>query len=494
MNEYDELLIIYKDYFVLENISSLIRWDSQVNMPEKAVQQRADQMNIISGLIHEKKTNPRIGEIINQLENENNSLNEVQKRNIVLIKREYNKVTKLPIEFVKESSSHTQIAIKSWKEAKKGSNFLLFKEDLNKNIEIAKKYANFIDPEKISYDVLLDKFEPNITSDEVTQIFNNLKPKLIDLIQKIQASNTNIKVNFLKKKVSLRKQTELVKEFIKIVNFDLEGGRIDETEHPFASGYMDDVRITTKYHENKFSNALFASLHESGHGVYHQNLPYEFKYQPISNPVSSSVHESQSRFVENIIGRSYSFWKFYYPKLKEMIGDELPTLDEFYKGINNVEFSKIRIYADEVTYCLHIILRYELERDIMTDNIELDKLPQIWNERIKKYFGLDIENDAEGVLQDIHWSLGIFGYFPTYALGNIFSAQLLNTMNKEFNVDESLLEGNVNKVIKWLNKNIHNHGNKYDMQELCELVTGEKLNSKYYIDYLTQKYSKIYNL
>jgi carboxypeptidase Taq len=340
---------------------------------------------------------------------------------------------------------------------------------------------------------MLDTFDPNLTYQEISAVFGELKPKLIELIGKIKGTNEDIDTQGLKQPISIDKQRLLGKDILNLVKFDLDSGRLDETEHPFTTGYLSDVRLTTKYFENDFTNSLFSTLHESGHGLYEQNLPKEFMYQPISEAISSSVHESQSRFVENIIGRSYSFWKFYFPKLKKILGSEFKMeLDDFYKAINKVEFSKIRIEADEVTYCLHIILRFEIERDLMDGKIDFEELPQIWNQKIKDYFGLEIENDAEGVLQDVHWSSGLLGYFPSYALGNILSGQLLNTMKKELNFDELLRNGEISKIISWLTTNVHKQGGRYGLNQLCEKVTGEKLNSKYYLEYLTNKYKEIY--
>lgn len=280
-----------------------------------------------------------------------------------------------------------------------------------------------------------------------------------------------------------------------MVTYDLTRGRIDETEHPFSTGSFNDVRITTHYYEDDFSKSFFSVLHEAGHGIYDQNLDTNFKYQPIGDSASYGVHESQSRFLENVVGRSSEFWNYYFPRLNELTEGLFEDTDlwAFYRAINHVKRSKIRIEADEMTYGLHVIIRFEIERDLFANKINVDQLPQIWNDKYLEYLGVVIQNDAEGVMQDTHWSGGSFGYFPTYALGSLYNAQMLHAIKKDLPNYTSLLEaGNLSPVIQWLKKNIHIKGNLYDPPEIIEKVTGEPMNAKYFLQYLEEKYAEIY--
>jgi carboxypeptidase Taq len=283
------------------------------------------------------------------------------------------------------------------------------------------------------------------------------------------------------------------------MEYDVEskeaGGRVDETEHPFTTGYYDDVRITTHYHEENFTSSVFSILHEGGHATYEQNLKREWMYQPIGTGCSTGFHESQSRFLENIIGRSWEFWIYYLPKLKELTGEIFSDieLDEFIRAINRINRSKIRIEADELTYCLHIIIRFEIERELISGKIKVAELPQIWNQKYEEYLGVDIENDSEGVMQDTHWASGLYGYFPTYALGNIYSGQILATMEKDVpDWRNQIAKGNFHNIKQWLIKNLYSYGDLYDPPKLIKKITGEGITVKPYLYYLNKKYSKLY--
>jgi carboxypeptidase Taq len=286
---------------------------------------------------------------------------------------------------------------------------------------------------------------------------------------------------------------------VETVGYDVKskeaGGRIDETEHPFTTGYYDDVRITTHYYEDLFASSVFSVLHEAGHALYEQGLKHEWMYQPVGQSCSSGFHESQSRFIENIVGRSPEFWIYFLPKLKKLVGKVLADvpLDKFVHAINHVTPSKIRVEADEVTYCLHIIIRFNIERDLFAGKIDVNDLPEIWNQSYKDYLGIKINNDSEGVMQDIHWAGSLFGYFPSYALGNIYSGQLLMKMEKDLpNWEKQMEKGKLRPTTDWLIKNVHSYGNLYDPPELIKKITGEELNVKPYIGYLSEKYSKLY--
>ena len=297
----------------------------------------------------------------------------------------------------------------------------------------------------------------------------------------------------------IRLQLQIGEQLAEFIGYDTKtgnaGGRIDETEHPFTTGYYDDVRITTHYYPNKFASSIFSILHEGGHALYEQNIPQKWIFQPVGEACSMGFHESQSRFVENIIGRSKEFWSHFLPKLKQLTGNVLAdlSLDDFVFAINKVEPSKIRVEADEVTYGLHVIIRFNLEHDLFAEKITIDELPQIWNENYNRYLGVDVEHDSEGVMQDTHWASGLYGYFPSYALGNIYSGQLLACMEKDVpDWKNQITEGTFGNMKQWLTGNVHSHGNLYNPPDLIKLISGKELSVKPFLSYLNKKYQKLY--
>ena len=334
----------------------------------------------------------------------------------------------------------------------------------------------------------------------ITKIFNKLRDGLTSLIEKCLSSPIKPDTSFLKRRIPIDTQRKIAVELARFIGYDVEskeaGGRIDETEHPFTTGYYHDVRITTHYYEDNWSSAVFSVLHEGGHALYEQNLPAEWIYQPVGTACSSGFHESQSRFVENIVGRSREFWTYFLPKLNALTGNAFADidLDMFVRGVNEVKPSKIRVEADEVTYCFHIIIRFEIERDLFAGKISVEELPQVWNEKYEKYLGVKIENDSEGVMQDTHWASGLFGYFPSYALGNIYSGQLLAKMQKDIpEWKTQLAEGNFKQIKQWLIKNVHSYGNLYDPADLIRIITGDEINVEHYLRYLNEKYARLYD-
>jgi carboxypeptidase Taq len=337
-----------------------------------------------------------------------------------------------------------------------------------------------------------------MTAREITQVFDELRTNLVSLLGKIEKAPKQPDTSILKRKLPAEVQRKIAKALAEFVGYDVttkdSGGRIDETEHPFTSGYYDDVRITTHYYEDMFASSMFSVLHEAGHAIYEQDLKQEWMFQPVGTACSAGFHESQSRFVENIVGRSRDFWVYFLPRLKELSGKVLAdlALDPFVHAINQVKPSKIRVEADEVTYCLHIIIRFNIERDLFADKIAIKELPEVWNQTYKDYLGVRIENDSEGVMQDTHWASGFYGYFPSYALGNIYSGQILATMEKGIpDWRKQVAKGNFGEVKSWLTKNVHSYGNLYDTTELIKRITGKELTVKPYVDYLSKKYAEL---
>ncbi|MFX1285947.1 MAG: carboxypeptidase M32 [Promethearchaeota archaeon] len=497
MEEYKVLLKKIKDYLVLKQIENILDWDFETHMPPKGVKQRSEELAMIAALKHDKIVDPEIGELLERIKNDPSysSLSDLEKREIYLIERKYKREAKIPKELVEELAKQKPVAIDAWKRAKKEAKFKLFQPELDMTIELTKKKAHYLDPDKEPFDALVDEFEPGLTSAQYTTLFEELKKGLIPIIQKCVSSPNQPDLSLLRRKCSIEIQKQLSEDISKLVHYDLERGRIDETEHPFTTGYYDDVRITTHYYEEDFSNSFYSVLHEAGHGLYDQNLSKKYKYQLVGDSASYGIHESQSRFIENLIGRSREFWEFYFPKFKEMTGDVFSEVeqDPFIHAINFVKPSKIRIEADEVTYCLHIIIRFEIERDLLSGKITIEQLPEIWNAKYKEYLGVDIKNDSEGVLQDTHWAGGYFSYFPSYAMGNIYNAQMLAKIAEDIpDYKEFMKKGQFKPIIDWLIENVHKYSNLYDPLELLKTITGEEINPKYFIDYLEEKYSKIY--
>jgi carboxypeptidase Taq len=503
-SDYVKLMDKYRELVIFGTVGSLVNWDMETKMPPKGVTLRSDQLALLSRIGHKMATDHEIGKLLGNIQGyrEYDSLNEVEKRNLYLIKRGYDEETKLPEELVTETARQQTITTNVWKKAKAAQNFSMFKGELEKMLELRRKAAEILMGVKgtaTPYDALIDSFEPKMTTEKISSIFSVLRDGLIPLIKKCVAAKRQPDTLILRRSVPIDVQRRVSGSLAQFIGYDIEsskaGGRIDETEHPFTTGYYDDVRITTHYYENTFASSIFSVLHEGGHALYEQDLSPEWVYQPVGSACSTAIHESQSRFVENIVGRSPEFWVYYLPRLKELTGDVLSdvTLDSFVHAINEVKPSKIRVNADEVTYGLHIIIRFEIERDLIPGKIEVEELPEIWNEKYKEYLGVEIENDSEGVMQDTHWAGGSFGYFPTYALGNICDGQFLVAMEHDLpNCREELKKGNFHIIKSWLAENIHRYGALYDPEDLMKKVTNEEINPNHYLEYLNNKYSRLY--
>ena len=503
-SSYKKLMEKVKDLLTFQSATAIIHWDMETMMPPKAIGLRSQQLALLSRIEHRMSTDPEIGRLLEEImrPSEYEKLDAIQKRNVYLIKKQYDEQTKLPEELVAEIAKQQAVTVDVWKKAKAAKNFSMFKPELEKLVELEKKAAEILMKVKETatpYDALIDIFEPKMTAKTITKVFNELREGLVSLLKKCETAPKQPDVSILKRKVPIDVQRKISKALAETVGYDIEsreaGGRIDETEHPFTTGYYDDVRITTHYYEDNFTSSMFSVLHEAGHALYEQNLKKEWMFQPVGTSCSSGFHESQSRFIENIIGRSREFWVYFLPKLKEITGTILSDvdLDTFVHAVNQVKPSKIRVEADEVTYGLHIIIRFAMERDLFADKIMVKELPEIWNQSYEEYLGVKIENDSEGVMQDTHWASGLYGYFPSYALGNIYSGQILAAMEKNLkNWRKQIAKGNFKEVKGWLVENVHSYGNLYDPEDLIRKITGTELNVKPYLNYLNEKYSKLY--
>ena len=501
--QYNKLLGKTKDLIILQSAESIIQWDMETMMPPRAVELRSQQLALLSRISHKLSTDPEIGQLLKHVaaNPEYEAFNLIEKRNIYLIKQNYEEQTALPEKLVSEITRQQAVTVNTWKKAKKAQKFSLLKPELEKLVSLTKREAEILMKVKQTtnpYDALIDGNEPKMTAVQIAPIFTQLRKGLKQLLNKIQNSSNQPNTRILHQNVPVETQRKIATILAQTLGYDTTsanaGGRIDETEHPFTSGQYDDVRITTHYYPDDFASSIFSVLHETGHALYDQNLRPEWRYQPIGSHCSMGIHESQSRFVENIIGRSREFWTNLLPKLKQ-IAPTLQSLelDPFIHAINTVKPSKIRVEADEVTYNLHIIIRYQIEQDLFDDKIGVRELPETWNQNYNELLGLQIENDSEGVMQDTHWPSGYFGYFPSYTLGNIYSGQFLDKIKHDIpDMNIQIADGNVNNIIKWLAENVHAQSNLCDPADLVKKITGNQLDAKPYLEYLREKYGSLY--
>ncbi|MFW9980953.1 MAG: carboxypeptidase M32 [Candidatus Thorarchaeota archaeon] len=502
MEAYDNLMQRMKDFFLLRSATAIVQWDMEAYMPPKGIMLRSEQLSQLYKMMHRMATDPEIENLLQKIEVASKDLTDVQNRNAFITRREYDKETKVPEELVAKMARQQAITVETWKKAKAANDWKMFQPELQKMIDLSRERSKI--EAKVKgipnlYDSMLDEFERGLTSDQVTKVFSELRDRLVPLTKKCADASKDLDTSFLSRKVPIDIQRKIATDLSNLMGYDTvseqAGGRIDEVEHPFTTGYYDDVRITVKYHEDNVSSAIYAILHEGGHALYEQNLNPEWMYTAVGQNASYGVHESQSRFIENMIGRSPEFLKFYFPKLNEFTGGTFSDIDEstFIKAMNLVKPSLIRIEADEVTYSLHIIIRYEIERDLFSDKVSVSELPQVWNEKYKEYLGVDVPDDTNGVLQDTHWASGYYGYFPSYALGNIYDGMFLAKLNKDVpNWLRDAEKGNIRPSIEWMMKNVHSFSALHDPADLMEKVTGSKLTAGPFLDYVEKKYSAIF--
>ena len=498
MDAYEELLERLKDIDLVNQIGGLLGWDQEVLMPPKAAKLRAEQLSWVSKTGHEKLTHPRIGELLNILEQEEN-LNEIQKGNVRLTRDSYNKATKLPTEFVAEMAKHKSKSQISWTEARAKNDFSLFRDDLVKMVEMSRKKADYLGFQEVRYDALLDLYESGLTVSKVDPLFAELRNNVAPLVKKVIENGKMPEMSWVHgNKWDKEGQEKLSQSISESIGFDFSAGRRDASTHPFCGGpNPDDVRWTTRYDESDPFGSLYGSMHETGHGLYEQGRPRDLDFQPAGSANGLGIHESQSRLWENQVGRSKEFcewalplWKKYFPKQMENVSAE-----DLWRSVNFVEPSLIRVEADEATYNLHIMIRYEIEKKLIAGEIEVDDLPDIWDDMYEEYLGIRAPNRTLGVLQDIHWSFGAFGYFPTYTLGNLYSAQLLTAARKNLpNHDEDMRAGNFTPLLQWMRENVHVRGSIVTPAELIEEATGHPPSPDDFVEYLREKVERLYNL
>lgn len=483
----------------LHMAAALLGWDQQTYMPPKGAVERSEQLGTLSKLAHIKVISEEHGKHLEELVEYAKTLDpdSTDARMIRRAKIAYDKATRVPTEKVAEFARVTTLAQEKWVQARASSDFSIFRPLLERVVELRREYAEYFKPYDHVYDPLLDDFEPGLKTADVKDIFSRLRPQQVELIREI-ASRPQVEDDFLHLHYDDKKQWDFGVEVITRFGYDWEAGRQDRSAHPFTTSFgIGDVRITTRIIENMLTSGLFSTMHESGHAMYQQGLDPELSRTILADGASLAVHESQSRMWENLVGRSRAFWRYFYPRLQQTFPTQLGNvpMEKFYKAINKVEPSFIRTEADEATYNLHVMLRLELEIELMEGTLKVADLPEAWNAHMKDYLGIAPPNDAMGVLQDVHWSGGMIGYFPTYALGNLISAQLWEVIKRDIPDLESQFEqGEFGTLLGWLRENIHRHGAKFDPQELVQRVTGSKIDPQPYVNYLRTKFSDIYGL
>lgn len=493
-----EFLDYVKKITAYHEAISLIYWDLRTKTPKKGVEGRSEIVGILSAEAFKMSTSQQMKEYLAILltDEAKNHLSEITIKTALDCQKQLERMEKIP---EKEFQQFVQLRAQSesvWAEAKEKRDFQLFQPYLQKLVNMTKQFIQYWGYQGHPYNTLLDQYEPEMTVDKLDNVFKDLREQLIALLKKIENSSVKWDSSFLYTYFPKEKQEAFSLEILRQLGYDFDAGRLDETVHPFAIGLnYGDVRITTKYDEYDFRVGIFGTIHEAGHAVYEQNIAKELFGTTLAQGTSMGIHESQSLFYENFIGRNYYFWKKNYDLLKKYANGQFDniSLDHFYRAINEVKPSLIRIEADELTYPLHIIIRYEIEKALFNDEIEVKDLPEIWNKKYEEYLGVVPEHDGHGVLQDIHWSGGDFGYFPSYALGYLYAAQLKYALLKEINnFDELLAEGNIEPIKNWFTRHVHQYGKMKKPLEIIKEATGEELNGKYLIHYLTEKYSHIY--
>ena len=480
----------------LNSAIAVLYWDMRTYIPKKGVPYRSDVVGYLSSEAYKLETSDKVKEYIDYFEGVK-GLNDVQIAMVQNMKRDYEKSKLIPEEKFVEFTTLQGNSEAAWQEAKLKSDYSIFKPYLKKLIDLSKEFAGYWGFKNNKYDGLLDRFEPGLTTEKVDTVFGDLKKSVIDLLNKIEKSDTKINTDMFKGNFSVENQQKLGNCVLEKMGYDFDAGRVDKTLHGFTINFCNkDVRITTDYDTKNFISSFFTYMHEGGHALYEMDIPDDLRFTGLSQGASMSIHESQSRFYENIIGKSREFWTYFYPEVIKIYPEfQNVPFGEFYHGVNKVEPSLIRVDADELTYNLHIIIRYEIEKMMINGDIDVDDLPSIWNQKYKEYLGVTPPDDAHGILQDIHWSSGDFGYFPSYALGNLYGAQFMHAMKKDVpDIMSRVQSGDLKSVRNWLSNNVHKYGKTYTPSELVKKATGEELNAKYFIDYINNKFSEIYNL
>ncbi|MEI6530642.1 MAG: carboxypeptidase M32 [bacterium] len=484
----------------LRHALALLEWDQQTYMPSGGNEARAEQISTLSKIAHQKFTSPEVGQLLEDLAPEMESVpyDSDEAALVRRTKREYDRRTKLPMDLVARFARITSLAHETWVHARQESNFAIFAPTLAEIVELEIETAEAYGYLESIYDPLMDGFEPGMKTLQLKQIFAEFRDGLVPIVQAIVESPHKVDRRFLEQKFAIQQQEAFSLELLKGIGYDFQRGRQDRTAHPFTTTFSSgDVRVTNRFMEDLMTSSIFSAIHEGGHALYDQGIPPRFDRTPLAFGASFGVHESQSRMWENIVGRNLHFWKFWFPLAQKAFPGQLDdvSVEGFWQAINTVEPSAIRVESDEVTYNLHIMLRFEVEMALLERKIATKDLPEIWNAKMEEYLGYQVKNDAEGVLQDVHWSGGSFGYFPSYSLGNLLSVQYFTRALEDIpDLYRQFERGEYGGLLTWLHENIHVYGGKYMPAELTEKVTGGPISPQPFLAYLRKKYGEIYGI
>lgn len=488
---------LQRKMFALNFASGLISYDSQTHAPEDSASSRGEALSELSGFSYQVFANPETEELLTALKEHQAELDELQRRQTDLLKRDYDMMYKVPQAEYTAFSKLVNEAENVWQTAKRNNDYPAFAPYIQKIAETLRTFAGYYDPKAKPYDVWLDQFERDLTMEQADAFFEQLRETIVPLVKRIQEEGADIDDSFLHQEFPIEKQKLLSKYLMDVMTIDPKRCTISQSEHPFTTEFSKcDVRITTHYHEDQLTSSMYSVIHEGGHALYELNVADDLMYTCTTGGASMGVHESQSRLFENLIGRSEPFIQLIYPKLQELFPSQLSgvTDQQFYRAVNKCQPSLIRIEADELTYSLHIMIRYEIEKLLLEGKASQQELPNLWAELTKKYLGIDTPDDAHGVLQDSHWSGGSMGYFPSYAIGSAYSAQIMDAMKQDLNVDGLIRKGEFKPIVAWLTDKIYQFGKRMDPSDLIRHACGKPFDPSYYTDYLTKKFKKIYEL
>jgi carboxypeptidase Taq len=495
---YEELIRRTREASVLGSCGNLLSWDESTYMPHGGSAFRGEQMGLLARLGHEMVTAPVVGELLAAVESSAPDPTSDAAANVREIRRTHDRSVKVPARLVEELARVTTTAQAVWREARKAADFARFRPHLEKIVSLLREKADAIGYQATRYDALLDEYEPGATTAGITALFEGLRGHLVPLITAIAATGKTPRRDLLTRDFPVDRQRLFGESAAAAVGFDFAAGRLDETTHPFCSGIgPGDCRLATRYNSHHFNEAFFGTLHETGHGLYEQGLLPQHAGTPLGSACSLGIHESQSRLWENQVGRSRPFWEHFFPRARQMFPASLAdvSLDDWLWAINDVQPSFIRVEADEATYNLHIILRFELEQALIGGSLAVADVPGAWNERFEKLLGLKVPGDAQGCLQDIHWSMGGLGYFPTYTLGNLYAAQFMGAARRDLpGLDDDFRRGEFGRLKGWLNERVHRPGMRWRAEELCRQITGRPLDPVPLVSYLRDKYAPLYGV
>ena len=491
----------------INSAASVLSWDQETYMPAGGGEARAEQIAVLQGLAHQKLVSPEVQGLLSQwvdpatgqaTDQPGETWDEPSRSLLREIWRDFSRAQKLPSDFVVKLSRECSLAQQVWAEAKQQNKFSLFLPNLRTVLQLKREAAQYLGYRDSPYNALLDVYEPGATISGLQPLFAALKARLVPLLKKITQSRVQIDDRVLHHSYDHTRQLDFGRLVLTAMGYDFTRGRLDLSAHPFTTSFHPtDVRVTTRVHEHELQSCLFSCIHEGGHGLYDQGLDQRYFGTPLGDSVSLGIHESQSRLWENCVGRSRPFWKFFYPILQQTFPDQLRQVDleHFYAAINGVKPSLIRVEADELTYNLHIMLRFEIEQDLVENKTQPDDLPTIWNTKMEEYLGIAPPSDAEGVLQDVHWSLGAFGYFPTYTLGNLYSVQFYEQAKQEIpNLEDAIAAGQLLDLRRWLEQKIHRWGRMFTPAHLARRITGSTVSPEPFLNYVEKKYGELYQL